>query len=54
MYRNVWCFPIPLPDDWLDNDEIRKQIDDACKGVNMIPAFVSDHIKENIVSIKSL
>ena len=54
MYRNVWCFPIPLPDDWLDNQEIRCQIDNAVKGVNTIPAFVQAHIKEDIESMRNL
>ena len=54
MYRNVWCFPIPLPDDWLDNQEIRCQIDNAVKGVNTIPEFVQAHIKEDIESMRNL
>lgn len=50
----MWCFPIPLPDDWLSNEDIRSQIDKACKGVNSVPDFVNTHIRESIASMKSL
>lgn len=50
----MWCFPIPLPDDWLENQEIRCQIDNAVKGANTIPEFVQAHIKEDIESMKNL
>lgn len=52
--RNVWCFPVPIPREWVSNEVIREQIERACKGSNEVPEFVKQHIKEEFVFMRTM
>ena len=52
--RNVWCFPLPIPESWVANETVRGEIERSCKGENSIPESVKQHIKENIQSMREL
>ena len=54
MNRNVWCFPIPLPEDWVGNQEVREQIDRASVGENVVPELVQAYVQENFASMSQL
>lgn len=52
--RNVWCFPIPLPEDWVENQEVREQIDRASAGENIVPELVEAYVRDNFAYMNTL
>ena len=52
--RNVWCFPLPIPESWVANETVRGEIERSCKGENSIPESVKQHIQEDIERMKGL
>ena len=52
--RNVWCFPLPLPQDWVSNVEVREQIDRAVRGENAVPELVHDYLKESFLTMREM
>ena len=52
--RNVWCFPSPLPEDWVENQEVREQIDRASAGENIVPELVEAYVRDNFANMNVL
>lgn len=45
---------MPIPESWVSNETIRKEIENACKGTNTVPESVKDHIQKDIESMRGL
>ncbi len=50
----MWCFPIPLPEDWVENQEVREQIDRASAGENIVPELVEAYVRDNFAYMNTL
>ena len=50
----MWCFPIPLPEDWVENQEVREQIDRASAGENIVAELVETYVRENFACMNML
>lgn len=52
--RNVWCFPLPMPEDWVAKEEVRWAIENASRGEGILPAVVREYVASNFHEMSGL